>query len=164
MSRKPTYTVDQVAEAIQASRGILTVAARRLGCDRRTVSRYLERHPEPSPYVFPGDTRTGWWTISSYEKTLLRACDKLGLKPYTPHYLRHFYATYLLQQGAKLEVVSHILCHASIGTTGDIYRHVLTTEMHEASRQFAPLQDIPRLGVGRGDVVDGEFTEVKEDD
>ena len=125
---------------------------------------YLAARDDDSPYVFPGETRTGWWSISSYEKTLLRACDKMGLKPYTPHYLRHFYATYLLKQGAKLEVVSHILGHASIGTTGDIYRHVLTTEMHEASRQFAPLQDIPRLGVGRGDVVDGEFTEVKEDD
>jgi integrase/recombinase XerD len=125
---------------------------------------YLERNTEPSPYVFPGDTHTGWWAISSYEKTLKRACKALGLKAYTPHYLRHFYATYLLQQGAKLEVVSHILGHASIGTTGDIYRHVLTTEMHEASRQFAPLQDVPRLGPAAADVVEGEFIELEGED
>jgi len=46
MGRKPLYTVEQVAEAIKASRGILTVASRRLGIDRRTIARYIERHPE----------------------------------------------------------------------------------------------------------------------
>lgn len=100
---------------------------------------WLEEHPrKDSPYVFPGDGTSGYWSISSYEKTLKRACKQFGLGNFHPHTLRHFFATYTLSHGAKLEVVSKILRHASVGTTADIYRHVLTGEMHEVSRQFAP--------------------------
>jgi site-specific recombinase XerD len=109
---------------------------------------YMAAHPNGSPYVFPGETKTGWWAISSYEKTLRRACQELGLPHFTPHTLRHFYATYLLQKGAKLEVVSRILGHA----------------------QFAPL-NTPQLGPGQTqpeepdeDEVEGEFREVSEDE
>lgn len=56
-----------------------------------------------------------------------------------PHQLRHFYATEMLRNGAKLEVVERILGHSSIGVTADIYRHVLTGEMHEAVERFGPL-------------------------
>lgn len=122
---------------------------------------YMEDTANGSPFVFSGETKTGYWTISGYEKTLKRACVKLGMKPYTPHYLRHFYATYLLRKGAKLEVVSRILGHASIGITGDLYRHVQTEEIHDTSRQFAPLQAVPQLG--QGETVEGQFTEVDDD-
>ena len=122
---------------------------------------YLADHPNGSEYVFPGETKTGWWSISSFEKTLSRACVKLNLRHFTPHSLRHFYATYLLQKGAKLEVVSRLLGHASIGLTGDIYRHVQTDEMHDTVAKFAPLQDVPRIG--QGETVNGEFTEVATD-
>jgi integrase/recombinase XerD len=104
---------------------------------------FTSKHPGESAYIFPGNTKTGYWSGSSYEKTLSRACKKAGIRHYSPHTLRHFYATFMLQHGAKLEVVQHILGHASAGTTADIYRHVLTTEMHENVRQFAPMKDMP---------------------
>lgn len=123
---------------------------------------YMEKHPNDTPYVFPGNTRTGWWSKESYEKTLKRACKKLGLKRFTPHGLRHFYATYTLQQGAKLEVVSRILGHASVGITADIYRHVMTGELHDTSRQFAPMQDTPMPKQLEAPAVEGEFKEVED--
>jgi len=73
------------------------------------------------------------------EKTLRRACLRAGIEPFTPHQLRHLYATEMLRNGAKLEVVGRILGHSSIGITADIYRHVRTGEMHEEARRCAPM-------------------------
>lgn len=103
---------------------------------------YIERHPGDSPFVFPGGTKSGHAQIYSIEKTVKRACLRAGVKPFTPHGLRHFYATEMLKKGAKLEVVGRILGHSSIGTTADIYRHVNTDEMHEEAKQFAPLNGL----------------------
>jgi site-specific recombinase XerD len=89
--------------------------------------------------VFPGDTRTGHAEIHNAEKTLRHACVRAGVRPFTPHQLRHFYATEMLRNGAKLEVVGRILGHSGIGVTADIYRHVRTEEMHEAVERFGPM-------------------------
>ena len=40
------YTVDQVAGALREGNGILSVAAKILGCHRNTIYNYLEDHPE----------------------------------------------------------------------------------------------------------------------
>jgi len=100
---------------------------------------YMEKRPGGSPFLFPGKTRTGYAEIYNIEKTLKRACIRAGVEPFTPHGLRHFYATEMLRKGAKLEVVGRILGHSSIGITADIYRHVRTGEMHLEAERFAPL-------------------------
>jgi integrase/recombinase XerD len=104
-----------------------------------TLSAYIKKYPSDSPFVFPGDTRTGHAEIHNAEKTLRHACIRAGVKPFTPHQLRHFYATEMLRNGAKLEVVGRILGHSGIGVTADIYRHVRTEEMHEAVERFGPM-------------------------
>jgi len=100
---------------------------------------YMEKRPTDSPFLFPGKTGTGYAEIYNIEKTLKRACLRAGVEPFTPHGLRHFYATEMLRRGAKLEVVGRILGHSSIGITADIYRHVRTGEMHLEAERFAPL-------------------------
>lgn len=100
---------------------------------------YVDSRPSESPYVFPGEGVGGHAQIYNFEKTLRRACNRAGVKPFSPHGLRHFYATEMLKKGAKLEVVGRILGHASIGVTADIYRHVRTGEMHEEHLRFAPM-------------------------
>lgn len=107
------------------------------------LRRYLAGHENGGQFLFPGDTELGYWSVSSYGKTLKRACDKLGIKRMTPHQLRHFFATYALRGGAKLEVISKILRHASVAITADIYRHVLPDEIHETAKLFAPFSDEP---------------------
>jgi len=77
--------------------------------------------------------------IYGFSKTLKKACRRAGVRPFTAHQLRHFYATQMLRGGAKLEVVSRILGHAGVGVTADIYRHVNTAELHEEHVRFAPL-------------------------
>jgi integrase len=99
----------------------------------------MERRPSDSPFVFPGNGKLGYAEIYNIEKTLRRACKRAGVRPFSPHGLRHFYATEMLKKGAKLEVVGRILGHASIGVTADIYRHVRTDEMHEEHIKYAPM-------------------------
>jgi integrase/recombinase XerD len=57
----------------------------------------------------------------------------------TPHGLRHYFATYALKNGAKLEVISRILGHASVGITGDVYRTVKQDEIRDEHMRFSPL-------------------------
>jgi len=118
---------------------------------------YIERQPSSSPYLFPGNTKTGHAEIHNFEKTLRRACARAGVTPFTPHQLRHLYATHMLRGGAKLEVVSRILGHAGVGVTADIYRHVATAELHEEHLRFAPLngRGLPEAG-GQGAIVLGQ--------
>jgi integrase len=103
------------------------------------LSEYIDSRPSDSLFVFPGKTRTGYAEIYNIEKTLKRACLRAGVEPFTPHQLRHLYATEMLRNGAKLEVVGRILGHSSIGITADIYRHVRTGEIHEEARRCAPM-------------------------
>lgn len=103
------------------------------------IGDYIKRYPASSPYLFPGNSKTGHMEIHNFEKTLRRACGRVGVTPFTPHQLRHLYATHMLRGGAKLEVVSRILGHAGVGVTADIYRHVATAELHEEHLRFAPL-------------------------
>ncbi len=45
MARKNKYTIEQVIDAIRESKGILTVAARKLDCSRSTLQRYVSNYP-----------------------------------------------------------------------------------------------------------------------
>jgi integrase/recombinase XerD len=42
---------------------------------------------------------------------------------FTPHQLRHTYATVARRGGVPVEIVSKLLCHRSVQTTSDIYLH-----------------------------------------
>ena len=91
-----------------------------------------------SEWLFPADNENGFWDEGSFEKSLRRQCQKCGIKPFTPHALRHFFATHNLRNGARLEVVSRILGHASVAITADVYTHIDNNEIHETHRQFSP--------------------------
>ncbi len=45
MTNPERYTAEQVITAIQAARGMVTIAARALGCKPQTVRNYIQRYP-----------------------------------------------------------------------------------------------------------------------
>ncbi len=45
MAGKQRYTIEQMEQALRDSRGLLSPAARRLGCDRATMYNYAARYP-----------------------------------------------------------------------------------------------------------------------
>lgn len=100
-----------------------------------------------SSYLFPGKDSERHWDISSIQENLRRVCFNLGIKPVTPHQLRHWWATTALQNGAKIEVVSRILGHSSVGITGDVYRHVEQAEIQKEHERYSPIDAI--AGGGR---------------
>lgn len=109
------------------------------------LTKYMEEHVSESPYLFPGEgAKIKHWQIHNAEKTLRRACMRAGVKPFTPHSLRHLFATTALKNGAKLEIVSRILGHASVGITGDTYRHTDIAEMREEVDRHGPMSDSRR--------------------
>jgi site-specific recombinase XerD len=106
------------------------------------LKQYIGERLSESPYLFPGEgAKTKHWQIHNAEKTLKRACARAGVTPFTPHALRHLFATTALKNGAKLEVVSRILGHASVGITGDVYRHVDLDEMRDEVDRHGPMSD-----------------------
>ena len=46
MAKKERYTVEQVCEAIRSQKGLLSMAANRLGCGYTTVWNYSQKYPE----------------------------------------------------------------------------------------------------------------------
>lgn len=82
--------------------------------------------------------RQGAWLI------LKDAAEKAGLQQdFSPHSVRHSFATHLLQGGADIRVVQELLGHASIATT-QVYTRVSPEAMLEVYRMAHPRASHPK--------------------
>ena len=123
--------------------------------------------PSDSQWLFPANTKTGYWDNSGFRGALYLACKKTGVKRIHPHQLRHYFATRTLENGAKLEVISKILGHANVNITAETYRNIQLKEYHSEHDKHNPLGLLPQkelLALPGGPVVEGEFKEIKNED
>lgn len=70
-------------------------------------------------------------TYASVYDLVCRLRERTGIM-FGPHTFRHSYATELLRRQVPVEVVAHLLGHASIATTSDAYAHLKVEDTRRA--------------------------------
>ena len=92
----------------------------------------------PKEWLFEGQTG-GMYSEKSIQNVLKQAVKKAGIKkPVTLHWLRHSYATHLLEAGTDLRYIQELLGHKSSKTT-EIYTHVSTNSIQQIKSPFDDL-------------------------
>jgi integrase/recombinase XerD len=93
----------------------------------------------PKNYLFEGQIAGTPYDARSLQQVLKQAIKKAGIvKPVTLHWLRHSYATHLLESGTDLRYIQELLGHTSSKTT-EIYTHVSTKSLQNIVSPFDSL-------------------------
>jgi integrase/recombinase XerD len=90
-------------------------------------------------WLFEGHKEGEQYSEKSLESVLKQSVKKTGIKkPVTLHWLRHSYATHLLENGTDLRYIQELLGHNSSKTT-EIYTHVSTKSIQKIKSPFDDL-------------------------
>jgi len=132
---------------IDTKRGLLIVRQAKGRKDRivplsiktqELVLAYSALHPTKN-YLFEGQKAGDPYDVRSLQNVLKQAVQKAGIeKPVTLHWLRHSYATHLLEDGTDLRYIQEILGHSSSRTT-EIYTHVSNLSIQKIRSPFDSL-------------------------
>jgi integrase/recombinase XerD len=91
---------------------------------------------KPEKYLFEGQAKGNQYDARSLQQVLKQSLAKTAIKkPVTLHWLRHSYATHLLENGTDLRYIQEILGHKSSKTT-EIYTHVSTKSIQKIKSPF----------------------------
>lgn len=94
---------------------------------------------QPTTYLFEGQIKGQPYDARSLQLILKQALQKAGnKKPVTLHWLRHSFATHLLESGTDLRYIQELLGHSSSKTT-EIYTHVSTKSLQQIKSPFDDL-------------------------
>ena len=94
---------------------------------------------KPSIWLFEGHNKGEQYSEKSIQSVLKNAVSKAGIqKPVSLHWLRHSYATHLLESGTDLRYIQELLGHRSSKTT-EIYTHVSTKSLQQIKSPFDDL-------------------------
>lgn len=101
--------------------------------------RMYYKYYKPVRYLFEGSTPGTKYSERSLQMVLRRACEIARVrKPVTLHWLRHSFATHLLERGTDIRFIQELLGHQSTKTT-QIYTHVSQRRLNEIRSPFEDL-------------------------
>lgn len=101
----------------------------------KLLREYYELY-KPVNYLFEGQIKGTLYDERSLQLVLKQGVEKVKInKPITLHWLRHSYATHLLENGTDLRYIQEILGHSSSKTT-EIYTHVSTKNIQKIISPF----------------------------
>ncbi len=93
----------------------------------------------PKMYLFEGQEKSTLYSARSLEEVLKKSIKLASInKPVTLHWLRHSFATHLLESGTDLRYIQELLGHNSSKTT-EIYTHVSTKNLQQIKSPFDDL-------------------------
>jgi site-specific recombinase XerD len=132
---------------IDSQRGVLRVNQGKGAKDRiipisekvLELLREYYKYEKPTKYLFEGTTSGQTYSPTSLQEVLKSAVKKSAIKkPVTLHWLRHSYATHLLESGTDLRFIQELLGHSSSKTT-EIYTHVSQKSLQKIKSPFDDL-------------------------
>jgi len=135
------------AEHIDSNRGLVIIKKAKGKKDRiapisdKIISMLREYYKayKPSYWLFEGQNKGEQYTAESLQSVLKQALTKTKItKPVTLHWLRHSYATHLLESGTDLRYIQELLGHKSSRTT-EIYTHVSKKSIQKIKSPFDDL-------------------------
>ena len=104
-----------------------------------TMLREYYKAYKPKVWLFEGQEPGKQYSEKSIQSVLKQAIEKAKIsKPVTLHWLRHSYATHLLESGTDLRYIQELLGHKSSKTT-EIYTHVTETSLQKIKSPFDDL-------------------------
>ncbi len=93
----------------------------------------------PAVWLFEGQTKGTPYSAESLSKVLKNALKQAGIKKNASlHWLRHSYATHMLESGVDLRFIQELLGHKSSKTT-EIYTHVSMKSLQNIKSPFDDL-------------------------
>jgi len=107
------------------------------------IKKYLEQdrdfflQEQDSPYVFLTKNGQAVSREQVYQIVQKVAKNSTVIKHFSPHSLRHTFATHLLENGADLRSIQELLGHSDINTT-TVYTHISKTKLQQDYQQFHP--------------------------
>jgi integrase/recombinase XerD len=94
---------------------------------------------KPVTWLFEGQEKGERYSENSLQSVLKQSLKKAKIiKPVTLHWLRHSYATHLLESGTDLRYIQELLGHRSSRTT-EIYTHVSTKSLQNIRSPYDDL-------------------------
>jgi integrase/recombinase XerD len=133
---------------IDSNRGLLIIRQAKGNKDRivplstKTIVMLREYYKiyRPKAWLFEGQNGNEQYSERSLQLVLKHALELARIKkPVTLHWLRHSYATHLLENGTDLRYIQEILGHKSSRTT-EIYTHVSTQSIKKIKSPFDDLE------------------------